>query len=274
MRRLGSRASSGVGMTSIERTAYPRFKRLITARELHVFFPPGEEERVWAEEVTDSDEHQLALLVALKSYQRMGCFPKVYDVPAQVVEFVRRAVELPESTLPVYASGRTAERYRSWVHERCQVRYDGPARNRPGSRILRPLGHCHSVLQKPPAGPMRHCQLPAADTPRNPLLHQCTTTTVRNHDSRGFAVRPTAGISRGIAQPWPFLGRRTRTEALDTRVARQPGSCARGSTSTRYSGVVSSRSWSNMRSVPSLPRWGLMPFLSSRTRCVPVARRA
>lgn len=46
-------ASSGVGMTSIERTAYPRFKRLITARELHVFFTPGEEERAWAREVTD-----------------------------------------------------------------------------------------------------------------------------------------------------------------------------------------------------------------------------
>ncbi|MFJ3339535.1 hypothetical protein [Streptomyces sp. NPDC086766] len=52
-------------MTSIERTAYLRFKRLITARELHVFFTPGEEERVWAEEVADPDEHQLALLVAL-----------------------------------------------------------------------------------------------------------------------------------------------------------------------------------------------------------------
>jgi Domain of unknown function (DUF4158) len=91
-------ASSGVGMTSIERTAYPRFKRLITARALHVFFTPGEEERAWAEEVTDSDEHQLALLLALKSYQRMGCFPKPYDVPDQVVEFVRRVMELPEST--------------------------------------------------------------------------------------------------------------------------------------------------------------------------------
>ncbi|WP_367136694.1 MULTISPECIES: DUF4158 domain-containing protein [Streptomyces] len=71
-------------MTSIERTAYPRFKQLITARELHVFFTPGEEERVWAEGVTDSDEHQLALLVASKSYQRMGCFPKVHDVPSRV----------------------------------------------------------------------------------------------------------------------------------------------------------------------------------------------
>jgi hypothetical protein len=47
-----------MGMTSIERTAYPRFKRLIKARELHVFFTPSEEERAWAEEVTDSDEHR------------------------------------------------------------------------------------------------------------------------------------------------------------------------------------------------------------------------
>ncbi|MFF5143071.1 DUF4158 domain-containing protein [Streptomyces sp. NPDC013157] len=124
-------------MTSIERTAYPRFKRLITAGELHVFFTPSEEERAWIEEVTDSDEHQLALLVALKSYQRMGCFPKAHDVPDQVVEFVRRAVELPESTLSVYASGRTAERYRSWVRERCGVRYDGQAARRLAEETMR-----------------------------------------------------------------------------------------------------------------------------------------
>ena len=65
------------GMTSIERTAYPRFKRLITARELHLFFSPGLEEAQWAAERTESDEHQLALLLMLKSYQRMGCFPKL-----------------------------------------------------------------------------------------------------------------------------------------------------------------------------------------------------
>ncbi|KAA6223595.1 DUF4158 domain-containing protein [Streptomyces albofaciens JCM 4342] len=134
-------------MTSIERTAYPRFKRLITARELHVFFTPGEEERAWAEGVTDSDEHQLALLVALKSYQRMGCFPKAHDVPEQVVEFVRRAVGLPENTLPVYASGRTAERYRSWVRERCGVRYDGPAARKLAEEAMR----CAAAAKNNPA---------------------------------------------------------------------------------------------------------------------------
>ncbi|MFD8937871.1 DUF4158 domain-containing protein [Streptomyces sp. NPDC059578] len=118
-------------MTSIERTAYPRFERLITARELHVFFTPSEEERAWAEEAADSDEHQLALLLPLKSYQRMGCFPKAHDVPEQVVEFVRRAAALPEDTLPVYGSERTAKSQRSMVRQRCGMRYDGP-----GARAL------------------------------------------------------------------------------------------------------------------------------------------
>jgi hypothetical protein len=56
-------------VTSIERTAYPRFKRLITAHELHLFFAPTREEAAWAAERMDSDGHQLALLLALKSYQ-------------------------------------------------------------------------------------------------------------------------------------------------------------------------------------------------------------
>ena len=88
-------------MTSIERTAYPRFKRLITARELHLFFSPGHEESEWAARQTNSGEHQLALLLMLKSYQRMGCFPKREEIPEMVVDFVRRAAGLPEGTLPV-----------------------------------------------------------------------------------------------------------------------------------------------------------------------------
>jgi hypothetical protein len=35
-------------VTSIERTAYPQFKRLTSARVLHVFFTPSEDEAAWA----------------------------------------------------------------------------------------------------------------------------------------------------------------------------------------------------------------------------------
>ncbi|MFD7620553.1 Tn3 family transposase [Streptomyces sp. NPDC059802] len=110
-------------MTSIERTAYPRFKRLITAHELHLFFAPTREEAAWAAERMDSDGHQLALLLALKSYQRMGRFPKPDEYPEMVVDFVRRTVELPEGTLPLYETGRTAERQRAEVRQRVGTKY-------------------------------------------------------------------------------------------------------------------------------------------------------
>jgi hypothetical protein len=41
-------------VTSIERTAYPRFKRLITAPELHLFFAPSRDEVEWAGNATDA----------------------------------------------------------------------------------------------------------------------------------------------------------------------------------------------------------------------------
>ncbi|WP_371616590.1 hypothetical protein [Streptomyces sp. NBC_00454] len=53
----------------------------------------------------------MALLLALKSYQRMGRFPRPEEYPEAVVDFVRRAVELPEAT-PVVVGGRTAVRKR------------------------------------------------------------------------------------------------------------------------------------------------------------------
>ncbi|MCX4768623.1 DUF4158 domain-containing protein [Streptomyces sp. NBC_01285] len=111
-------------MTSIERTAYPRFKRLITARELHLFFSPSREEAEWATGRTQSAEHRLALLLMLKSYQRMGCFPKLAEIPNMVADFVRRAVELPDGTLPVYASQRSAEQHRALVRKRLGAKYD------------------------------------------------------------------------------------------------------------------------------------------------------
>ncbi|MFB7091103.1 site-specific integrase [Streptomyces sp. NPDC056296] len=47
-------------MTSIERTAYPRFKRLITAHELHLFFAPTRDEVEWASGATIGIERRPA----------------------------------------------------------------------------------------------------------------------------------------------------------------------------------------------------------------------
>ena len=80
-------------MTSIDRTAYPRFKRMITTRELAGSFTPSNEEIEWARDMTLSDPHLLALTVWLKSYQRLGYFPKLDEVPQVVVEHVREEAD-------------------------------------------------------------------------------------------------------------------------------------------------------------------------------------
>lgn len=75
-----------MGLASIDRTAYPRFKRVVSAREVAEAFTPTAEEMAWARGKTQRDQHLLALVVRLKSYQRLGYFPKLPDVPLAVVE--------------------------------------------------------------------------------------------------------------------------------------------------------------------------------------------
>ena len=76
-------------MASIGRTAYPRFKRFMSARELYVFYTPQPDEIVWAREAAGSDEHLLALVVLLKAFNWLGYFPVLDEVPAEVVGHIR-----------------------------------------------------------------------------------------------------------------------------------------------------------------------------------------
>lgn len=95
-------------MASIERTAVSAVQAVHVRRELHVFYTPQPDEIVWTREVGGSDEHLLALVTQLKAVNRLGYFPVLDEVPAEVVAHIRRDLRLPETTMPVYASTRTA----------------------------------------------------------------------------------------------------------------------------------------------------------------------
>jgi hypothetical protein len=124
-------------VTSIERTAYPRFRRLPSARELHVFYTPQPGEVAWARGVAGSDEHLLALLVLTKCFGRLGYFPALADVPAVVIEHVRRDLGLAEGTVAVYASARTAERHRDLVRQRLGVVRDPAGARKMAAEAIR-----------------------------------------------------------------------------------------------------------------------------------------
>lgn len=61
----------GCWLAAIDRTAYPRFKRGVSARELAGAFSPTRDEVGWARGRTQSEQHLLALTVLLKCYQRL-----------------------------------------------------------------------------------------------------------------------------------------------------------------------------------------------------------
>ena len=53
--------------------------------------------------------------LVLKAVNRLGYFPVLNEVPAEVVGHVRRDLGLPEGTMPICAATRTAERHRNLV---------------------------------------------------------------------------------------------------------------------------------------------------------------
>ncbi|MFI0349929.1 DUF4158 domain-containing protein [Actinomadura sp. 9N407] len=111
-------------MTSIERTAYPQFKRLTSARVLHVFFTPTGEEIGWARARTASPEALFALVLELKCFQKMARFCGLEEIPEVVVDHVRRCLELGGEVEPDHGAGRTAKAHRKQVRARQGVKYD------------------------------------------------------------------------------------------------------------------------------------------------------
>ena len=112
-------------MTSIDRTAYPQFRGIVSVRELVDGFTPTPDEAAWARGKTTADQTFLALLTWLKCYQRMRHFPDLDEVPVVVLDHMRVGLGLPDDVVAVVESVRSAARYRDLIRERLGVKYDG-----------------------------------------------------------------------------------------------------------------------------------------------------
>ncbi|MGW5688992.1 DUF4158 domain-containing protein [Nonomuraea sp. NPDC003754] len=105
-------------MASIDKTAYPLFKRTISERELRAAYSPSLAEMDWAREMTDSGETRLSLMVWLKCCQRLGRFPRLAEIPAQVIEHVRNELGLPEQVGMTDVADRTGRNCHGHCAER------------------------------------------------------------------------------------------------------------------------------------------------------------
>jgi hypothetical protein len=81
-------------MANIERTAYPRFPKVLTAGDLGACYTPLPEELEWARRSTRGERPRLGLLVLLKVFQQMHYFPALDEIPAAVVDHVRAVADI------------------------------------------------------------------------------------------------------------------------------------------------------------------------------------
>ena len=105
-------------MTAIERTAYPRFRRTLTAEELAAIYAPTPEEIAFATGTARGEGSVLSLLVMLKAFQRLGYFPRPEEVPAAVVGHLRICLgvdlEVP-AIAPLRSRYRHQQAIRAWL---------------------------------------------------------------------------------------------------------------------------------------------------------------
>ena len=85
-------------MPGIRDTAYPQLKTAPSAKELHDVYTPNFVELIWAEKRTREPGPRVGLLAQLKTFQRLGYFVLLSEIPLPVLEHV--ALSAGYSTVP------------------------------------------------------------------------------------------------------------------------------------------------------------------------------
>ncbi|MDK8643783.1 DUF4158 domain-containing protein [Niallia taxi] len=112
-------------MPSIQDTIYPRFKSNLTEKDLEEVYSPKMNEIEWTEAKSKGTLQQLALLVLIKTVQKLGFFVQVVDVPEAIVIHIARKAYQPlpaKEEWKIYSEKRTAKRHFRFVRDYLQLR--------------------------------------------------------------------------------------------------------------------------------------------------------
>lgn len=117
-------------MTARERTAYPRFQPVITDHDLYHLYTPTAEEVQFIQRATRGNSVlRLNAMLLLKTFQSLGYFPDLRDIPAEIVQHIRIALKIPPDILPGYDTDKTLYRHHDAIRAYLNVRaFDTDAR--------------------------------------------------------------------------------------------------------------------------------------------------
>lgn len=77
-------------MSSIERTAYPRFSaRVLKQSELDQFYSLTPDEKCYLDQNIRGDQMRLNFAAQLKAFQRLGYFPSLSNIPQAIIDHLK-----------------------------------------------------------------------------------------------------------------------------------------------------------------------------------------
>lgn len=98
-------------MASIERTAYPKFARAYTASEQNSLFHLHDHESAWVKTNTPSAPLRLGLAVLLKTFQHLGYFSPIGEIPREIIRKVQESLGYSDRIQVDYSGKNTLHRH-------------------------------------------------------------------------------------------------------------------------------------------------------------------
>lgn len=114
-------------MPTIQETAYPRLKIHVSARDLAAIYTPNPDELALAQQVTRGEAAHLGFLILFKTFQRLGYFMPVSQVPTAIVEHLAALTQTQAalSDLAGYDLSGTRKRHLQIIRQTLHVHYYG-----------------------------------------------------------------------------------------------------------------------------------------------------
>ena len=109
-------------MTTIDRTAYPRFKRALSERDLTEVYTLTEDEYELLDRSTSDARTRLNFALLLKSCQRLAYFPKLTTIPKRVVTHIRQQLHISSDISVGYEWKQTRLRHYNVIRSYLDVR--------------------------------------------------------------------------------------------------------------------------------------------------------
>jgi hypothetical protein len=111
-------------MSSIEKTAYPRFpkRKKIKPDELNRSYSLRPDEISMINLAANKDKLRLNLAIQLKTFQRLGYFVDMDDIPSEIIVHIRQSLKYHHRLSHSYDNPRTLYRHRQKIREFLKVK--------------------------------------------------------------------------------------------------------------------------------------------------------